>query len=1053
MQSTIGPAAHPRTDAVNASSAGVPGLGPELRRMVRGEVRFDAGSRALYSTDASNYRQIPIGVVVPRDREDVEAAIAVCRAWQVPVLPRGGGTSLAGQCCNAAVVLDLSKHMRRVLEVDPAARTARVEAGCVLDDLRHETEKHHLTFGPDPATHSHNTLGGMIGNDSCGAHSVLAEFYGPGARTAENVRELEVLTYDGLRLRVGPTSEAELVRIIGEGGRRGEIYGAMRALRDRYAYELRTRYPHIPRRVSGYNLPQLLPENGFNVARALVGSEGTCVTVLEATLELIESPRARTLLVLGYADVFVAGDHIPEIRSHRPIAIEGMDDLLVEDMKKRGIHPGDAELLPPGGGWLLVEFGGADKEESDARARALMEALKKAPGAPSMKLFDDPAAEQELWKVRESGLGATARVPGEPDNWPGWEDSAVPPDRVGDYLRALRKLFDAYEYEASLYGHFGQGCIHCRVSFDLTSAPGIAKFRAFMNDAADLVVRFGGSISGEHGDGQARAALLPRMFGEELVRAFREFKAIWDPEWKMNPGKVVDPYPITENLRLGDEYRFARPATHFRYPADDGVFARGVLRCVGVGECRRTEGGTMCPSYRVTLEEEHSTRGRARLLFEMLQGEVLKDGWRDPHVRKALDLCLACKGCRGDCPMTVDMATYKAEFLSHYYAGRLRPVSAYSMGLIYGWARLAAQLPDVANLLTQTPIFSGIAKRLAGVAPQRRMPRFAPRTFTQWFGERASRRGAGERVLLWPDTFNNHFYPEVGRAAVEVLEDAGFEVEIPRVSLCCGRPLYDFGMLDLAKRQLRQILDVLAPEIMAGVPVVGLEPSCAAVFRDELVSLFPDDGRAQRLSRQTYLLSEFLTRQGEHYRAPRLERRAVVHAHCHHRAVMGLKGETALLDAIGLEYDLLDSGCCGMAGSFGFERGHYDVSIACGERVLLPAVRASGADTLVITNGFSCREQIEQTTGRRAMHLAEVLRMALRARDGRKLVEPGTAAERAPVASWLVGAAALGGAAVLGAGAVQGVAQALHRSRRPQRDAADHERSLREHPFTQRPEA
>jgi FAD/FMN-containing dehydrogenase/Fe-S oxidoreductase len=1006
MRSTIEPKAHPRPDEIDAPLQEPRSISAALRSRIEGEVRFDRGSRAMYSTDASNYRQLPVGVVIPRTMDDVVETIAVCKEFGLPVLSRGGGTSLAGQCCNAAIVMDFSKYLHHVLEVDPENRTARVQAGCVLDELRHAAEEYTLTFGPDPATHSHNTLGGMIGNDSCGVHSVMAEFYGPGARTAEQVEELEVLTYDGLRMTVGPTPDDELERIIAEGGRRGEIYRKLRDLRDRYADQIRARYPRIPRRVSGYNLWQLLPEHGFNVARALVGTESTCVTVLEAKLTLIHSPTARSLLVLGYPSVYEAGDHVMQIRSFKPIACEGMDDLLVEDMKKKGIHPDDVELLPSGKGWLMVEFGGDTKEESDARAKEVMEALKGTENPPSMKLFTDPEEERQLWIVRESGLGATARVPGEPDNWPGWEDSAVAPDQVGPYLREFRALLDRYGYEAALYGHFGQGCIHCRISFDLYTEKGIETWKHFLEDAADLVVRHGGSISGEHGDGQGRGWLLPRMFGEELVQAFREFKSIWDPEGRMNPGKIVDPFPVDSNLRIGPEYRPAQPETHFRFPDDDGSFARGVLRCVGVGECRREEGGTMCPSYRVTREEEHSTRGRSRLLFEMLQGEFLQDGWRDPHVKDALDLCLACKGCKGDCPMSVDMATYKAEFLSHYYEGRVRPRSAYSMGLIYWWARIASLAPGLVNAVSHAPLLGDAIKALGGIAPEREVPVFASETFREWFARRPRRDRGGAPLLLWPDTFTNHFYPEVGRAAVEVLEDAGYAVEIPEVSLCCGRPLYDFGMLDLAKHQLRQILDALQPRIAAGVPLVGLEPSCVTVFRDEMGNLFPQDEDARRLAGQTFLLSELLEERTPGYTPPRLDRKAVVHGHCHHKAVIRMTAEARLLSKMGLDFEILDSGCCGMAGSFGFEADHYDVSVAVGEQVLLPAVRKADADTLLIADGFSCRQQIEQTTGRKALHIAEVLRMALR-EEGNAVVERMPQRDRLPAA--VVAASALGG--------------------------------------------
>jgi FAD/FMN-containing dehydrogenase/Fe-S oxidoreductase len=992
-------------------------LAAELRTQIRGEVRFDAGSRALYATDGSNYRQVPIGVVIPRDTEDVEKTVATCRRYGAPILARGCGTSLAGQCCNVAVVLDFTKYLHHVLRIDADRMLGTVQPGCVLDDLRNAAGRHGITFGPDPATHTHCTLGGMLGNDSCGIHSLLCRKHGRGLRTADNTHELEILTYDGTRLRVGATPPNELERIIRAGGRRGEIYARLKAFVEKYADEIRRRFPNIPRRVSGYNLPDLLPENDFHVARALVGSENTLVTILEATLNLIPNPKARSLLILGYPSIEEAGAQVPEILKFQPTGLEGIDHLLFEWVKQKGDKNANIALMPPGTGFLLVEFGGDSKEDTDGQARRCMDALKGGQNPPSMKLLDNPREEEMVWKVREGGLGSTAWVPGHPDTWPGWEDSAVAPDKVGPYLRDLRKLFAKYDLHPSLYGHLGQGCIHCRVGFDLYTAEGVKNFRSFMEEAADLVVSYGGSLSGEHGDGQARAELLPKMFGERLIEAFREFKRIWDPDWKMNPGKVVDPYPLDSNLRIGPDYNPPQPPTHFHYPSDRHSFARAVLRCVGVGECRREGGGVMCPSYMVTREEMHSTRGRAHLLWEMMNGEVLDDGWRSEPVREALDLCLACKGCKGDCPVNVDMATYKAEFLSHYYEGRIRPRHAYSMGLIHRWARLASLMPGVANFFSQTPVLRDIAKFIGGIAPQRQMPPFARQTFRDWFRRRVPRNQGKPAVLLWPDTFNNYFHPEVARAGVEVLEAAGYQVWIPSANLCCGRPLYDFGMLDTAKQYLREILDSLRPAIHAGIPLVGLEPSCLVVFRDELTNLFPNDQDAQRLSQQAFVLSEFLNRRAKDYRPPRLERRALVHGHCHHKSVIGMEDELELLKKMGLDYQAPEDGCCGMAGSFGFERGdHYDVSIACGERVLLPAVRDLDKDALVIANGFSCQEQIVQTTNRRPLHLAQVLRMALEhGPDGPAGDYPEARYPyEEPAASALVPAAAV----VLGAGAL-----------------------------------
>jgi FAD/FMN-containing dehydrogenase/Fe-S oxidoreductase len=949
-----------------------------LRARIAGEVRFDDGSRALYATDGSNYRQAPIGVVLPRHRADVVAAMEIARHFGAPVTGRGCGTSLAGQCCNVSVVMDMSKYFNRVLGVDAAAKLGTVEPGCILDDLRDVAAEHGLTFGPDPATHDHCTLGGMIGNNSCGVHSVMAAFDGPGARTSDNVHELDVLTYDGTEMRVGPTRPDELAAIISQGGRRGEIYRAMRDLRDKYATLIRERFPKIPRRVSGYNLPDLLPENGFNVARALTGSEGTLVTVLEATLHLINAPKARSLLALGYDDVYAAGDHVPDLLAFRPIGLEGIDHKLIGYMTSRGLHSDDVTLLPPGRGWLLAEFGGDTKADADATARAAMTAIQQQPNAPRAKLFTDPAEAQRIWQVRESGLGATAFVPGKPDTWPGWEDSAVPPDRVGDYLRKLRDLFRRYDYDASLYGHFGQGCIHCRIPFDLTTAHGLAQYRAFVDEAADLVLSFGGSLSGEHGDGQARAELLPKMYGPELMTAFHEFKAIWDPEWKMNPGKVIQADPILANLRVGTGYQPQAVHTHFAYPDDQGSFARATLRCVGVGKCRRLDGDTMCPSFKVTREEQHTTRGRAHLLFEMLRGDVIgKHGWQDEAVKGALDLCLACKGCKSDCPVNVDMATYKAEFLAHYYQGRLRPRAAYAMGWIYWWARLGSHMPRLVNAITSNRALSAIAKTLGGIATARRVPTIATESFVSWFRRRSPAAYGGPPVILWPDTFNNYFRPAAARDAVTVLEAAGCSVRIPQRPLCCGRPLYDFGFLSLAKSQLEQILDTLRPDIRAGVPIIGLEPSCVTVFRDELTNLLPHDEDATRLSRQTFLLSEWLAAHAPDFAPGRLGRKAIVQMHCHHGAVMGVQAEASLLSAMALDWERPETGCCGMAGSFGFEHDKYDVSTACADRALVPAVRAAAADTLIIADGFSCREQIEQLTGRHARHISEVLRMSL----------------------------------------------------------------------------
>jgi FAD/FMN-containing dehydrogenase/Fe-S oxidoreductase len=950
-----------------------------LNAVISGEVRFDRGSRGLYATDASSYRQVPIGVVVPRDRQDVIETVRLAREHNAPVLCRGGGTSLAGQCCNTAVVLDFSKYMGRVLEVNPEERWARVEPGTVLDDLRAATRRYGLTFGPDPATHSHCTLGGMIGNNSCGVHSVQATHYGPGPLTEHQILELTILTIDGEILTVGPTSPAELDRIIGGGGRRGEIYRALRELRDRYEPLIRQRFPDIPRRVSGFNLPALLDENGFNVARALVGTESTCAVTLEAKVHLIPDPPARPLLLLGYEDIYQAADHVPEIMRHRPTGLEGMDYRLVDFMRAKDLHVRHLVHLPEGRGWLLVEFAGDTPDQAVDRAEAALQAIRDEGSAfLDVRIVSEPVEQQAVWHVRESGLGATAFVPGSPPTWEGWEDAAVPPARLGPYLREFRELLERYDYDCALYGHFGEGCIHCRINFDYETRQGLDRYMAFIDEAADLVVRYGGSLSGEHGDGQSRAILLPKMFGEELVQAFREFKAIWDPDGLMNPGKVVDAYRPDENLVMGPDFAPPDLDTVFRFPANDFSFATATTRCVGVGKCRRKESGTMCPSYMVTGEEMHSTRGRARLLYEMVRGDVIRHGWRSEEVKEALDLCLSCKACRTECPVNVDMATYKAEFMSHYYQGRLRPRAAYTMGLIYWAGRLASLAPDLVNWVTQTPGISTIAKKLAGIATQRDLPVFADETFRAWFRRRGESPVDGPRVMVWPDTFTNLFHPEIGRAAVEVLEAAGFHPVLPTPMLCCGRPLYDFGMLHLARRQLRQVVLALRDDIRAGTPIVGVEPSCVAVFRDELINLFPHDHDARRLSRQTFVLSEFLTKfAGDADLGDLHGATALLHGHCHHKSVLDFDSEMAVLDRIGVDYQVIDSGCCGMAGPFGFQQEHYDVAQACAERVLLPAIRDADPRTIFVTSGFSCREMVEQSRLRRPVHVAELIHMAM----------------------------------------------------------------------------
>jgi FAD/FMN-containing dehydrogenase/Fe-S oxidoreductase len=955
-------------------------LEARLKSSIAGEVCFDLGSRALYAADASNYRQLPIGVVLPRSAEDVEAALAACRTTGAAVLARGAGTSLAGQCANVAVVFDYSRYMKRLDSIDAPAKLARVEPGIVLDRVREAAELHHLTFAPDPATHSRCTIGGMIGNNSCGVHGLL------GGKVSDNVESLDIVLYDGTRMTVGPTSDEQLASLIRAGGRIGKIYQGLARIRDTYAPLIREKFPDIPRRVSGYNLDQLLLKDGIHVARALVGSEGTCVNIVSALLNLTASPPHRVLTALSFADKFVAADAVPRVLEHKPIGLEGFDELLLEFMRRKGLAPNDLPLIPAGDGHLLVEIGAWDSAEAQAKAEALARAARSWPEAPIARIYTSDEAAR-VWRVRESALGATVFVPGEPEGWEGWEDAGIPPVHLGAYLRKLFALMSEYGYRSALYGHFGQGCVHLRINFDLRTIEGIRCFREFLDRATDLVMSFGGSISGEHGDGQARGAFLPKMFGPELMQAFREFKAIWDPDNKMNPGKMVDPirvYDPGENLRFGPDTETSlngnrsipKGSEFFAFTQDSGSLERATERCVGVGACRRADGGVMCPSYRATQEEKHSTRGRAHLLWEMLAGDLRGEGLRSHAVHEALDLCLSCKACKTECPVQVDMAAYKSEYLAQLYRGRLHPLQHYVFGFADKIARWGSLAPSLTNAMLTGAFTAPLIKRLAGVAPQRELPRLAAESYLK------SRNGAGRReaqspgrLVLWPDTWNNYYHPQTLASAESVLEQAGFEVETPRDPLCCGRPLYDFGLLTHARTYLARILDRFAPAIDAGRPFIFLEPSCASVFKDEMRELFPNDKRAEKLSAQVWLLADWLAAKAPDFVTGRLTgAQILLHGHCHHKAVFGgPKNEIALLRQAGATVEAIQAGCCGMAGPFGFERDKFEVSKTIAGDGLLPAIEAAGPMTIVVADGFSCREQIAHLGHRTALHFAEVL--------------------------------------------------------------------------------
>ena len=945
-------------------------LWDKLRRSIDGEVRADNATLALYAADASVYRQVPLGVVIPRHEADVMRTLGLARENQLPILARGGGTALAGQACNAAIVLDFSKYMNAIRHVDAARGLAVVEPGVVQAQLNAAVASEGLFFAPDPSTKDRCTIGGMIGNNSCGAHSAAH------GKTVDNVEALEIALYDGTRLSLGTGGEGEAFAAAVRGGREGEIYAATRALAERSADEIRRRYPKIPRRVSGYNLDELLPDRGPNLARALVGSEGTLGVTLAATLRLVPRPRRLALVVLGFDDVYLAADQVPWILEHHPQALEGFDHHLPDFARAKGLEA--VRLLPNGRAFLLVELGADTADDALAAAERLTTQARRVRACTGVAPLFAASEQRAVWSLRESGLGAGALIPGHPRTWPGAEDTAVPPARLGDYLRRFVRLLERHKLAAATYyGHFGEGCVHCRVNFDFTTAEGAATFRAAMLEIGDLVTEFGGSLSGEHGDGLARSELLPRMFGAQLIGAFAEFKRIFDPDSMMNPGVIVAPHPLDSHLRITPSYRPAPAETHFDFAAEGGL-AGAALKCVGIGKCRKTDAGTMCPSYMATRDEMHSTRGRAHLLWEALSGNGLLDGLGDPALKEALELCLSCKACKTECPAAIDMAAYKAEFFAKFYQHHRRPLDVRFFARIHEVARLGAVTPRLANMLSHAPGLGAIARRTLNVHPDRELPRFAARTFRSWF---AGHRDAGDstacEVVLFPDTFNNFFQPEVAIAATEVLERAGFRVVIPPGDLCCGRPLYDAGMFDRARWRLGQAIDTLAPMLDRGAALVGLEPSCLLTFRDELPSLFPSDSRAATLSARAMLFDEFLSREAPDFVAPRLNGRALVHGHCHQKSLAGMKGEMAILGGIGgLKTEAPDAGCCGMAGPFGYGADRFDISRAIAERVLLPAVRQSAPDTMIVADGFACRTQIRHfCPERRPLHLAQLLNL------------------------------------------------------------------------------
>ncbi|MFG1920304.1 FAD-binding and (Fe-S)-binding domain-containing protein [Cryptosporangium sp. NPDC048952] len=941
-----------------------------LRTELAGDVAFDAGARALYSADASNHRRVPAGVVKPRTIDDVLTTLAICREDGVPVTMRGGGTTIAGNAIGPGIVLDTSRYLNRILDVDIANRTAVVEPGLVLDVLRRRIAPDGLDFGPDPSTHSRCTIGGMLGNDACGSHSIA------WGTTSDNTDALDVVLADGTRLDLGATKRDEWERLAQNPTREGRLYADLKNLVDNNLALIRTTFGRFSRQISGYPLHRLLPEQGGHLARALVGTEGTCAVVLGATLHLNQAPAKRALVVLGYPDSVAAAAAAPEIIPHKPLTVEGIDQALVDALLMRGRKPAP---LPTGHAWLLVEVGGETPAEAAAAAEKL---AKSVPGAA--RVVTDTAEMRSFWRIREEGAGLATRMADGSEAWPGWEDSAVPPARLADYLRDFGELTDEFGYQGVTYGHFGEGCVHVRLDFDLVSTPGRDKYQGFLHRAAQLILKHGGSPSGEHGDGIARSALLADVYSPEAVALMGAFKRAFDPEAALNPGVIVDPPAVNEMIRIAYTPKVL-PVNGFAYADDNGEFDRAVRRCVGVGKCRNdhTPGGVMCPSYQATGDEKHSTRGRSRLLLEMLRGEVITDGWQSDEVAEALDGCFSCKGCLSDCPVNVDMATYKSEFLYQRYRGRIRPMVHYAMGWLPVALRGAALAPRIANAVTAYEPAAKLMKKVAGIAQERKVPKFATGgTLKQRLRRRKAKAAKHTKtVLLWPDTFTQYFDPQIGEAAVEVLNAAGFTVRVPNGELCCGLTWISTGQLDVARAVAKRTLDALEPHLDADIPIVGLEPSCLANFKHDLPALLPDDPRAKKLAKLSITLAGVLERDAPEWEPPQTDRPAITQIHCHQHAVLGDTADRALAAQAGVDLTVLDSGCCGVAGNFGFEAGHYEMAQAAGERVLLPAVRAASEETIVLADGFSCRTQIRQSTERDAHHLAEVLAGRLRIPD------------------------------------------------------------------------
>ena len=949
----------------------------ELKGLIEGEVRFDPMTRALYSTDASIYQVEPIGVVLPRSEEDVIAVVETAASHGVPVLPRGGGTSLAGQAVGRAVVLDFSKYMRRVIEIDADQEWVRTEPGIILDELNQQLAPHGVQFAPDPSTSNRGNVGGALGNNSCGAHSIL------WGKTVDNVAELQVVLSDGSRTKLGPLTREQIDSRVRSERLEGDIYRRLAKIGEADREEILARYPKIQRRVSGYNLDELIGDDGFDSARFVVGSEGTLVTITQAKLKVVPLPRFKGLAVLHFRDVNESMEATVAALELEPAAVELVDEMIVRQAQSNLAYSRMMDFVEgEPGALLLAEFHGDSEAEVESKLDGIEKRMAAGGLGYAVRRLTDPAQQARVWAVRKAGLGLMMNVTGDAKPLPFVEDTAVAPEHLPEYVRRFDEIVRDHGTTAGYYGHASVGCLHIRPLIDLKRGEDIGRMESISAAVSDLVLEFGGAMSGEHGDGLVRSGWNEKMFGPRIYEAFRSVKAAFDPQGIMNPGKIVDSPPMTNNLRYTPDYRPLQLRTGLGY-SSEGSFAGAVEMCNGQGACRKVTSGTMCPSYMVTRDEEHSTRGRANALRAALSGALPVDSLTSRRLYDVLDLCLECKGCKAECPSNVDMAKLKYEFLDRYHKANAYPLRNRIFGSIAALGRAGSFMAPLSNWLLESDGGRDLLDRYAGIDRRRQLPSFSSQTFEQWFrarGEASEQEGARGTVVLLPDTFTNYNHPELGRAAVKVLERLGYSVVVPKM-VCCGRPMLSAGMIDKARANAAANVDAIHPYVQKGARVAGLEPSCILTFRDEYLDLLEDDDRVSSIADASMLIEEIVAEamgDGAELSPVREPGRVLFHGHCHQKALVGTGTAMEVLRSIpGCDAEEIESGCCGMAGSFGMEKEHYDVSMRIGEQGLFGPIRAAGDGVTVVSEGVSCRQQIADGTGASAKHLVELLADAI----------------------------------------------------------------------------